>query len=376
MNLLNINSYFLSSSVHNTLEISLIEREINVRTYVPIQRDYVIRDECNLKYDKHINIIKCFSKYDRLLFYYKNMKMYRKLISLYEFGEFDLVHAHSLFTNGYLALKLKEIFGIPYVVTVRDTDINVFFKKRKYLKKLGNKILNQAEYVVFLSPSYKTKLINNYVYDSLKLDIEKKSVVIPNPIEQYWLDHSYLKSNNVENKIKIIYVGQINERKNLLKSIEAIKILINRGYKIEFSIIGKNGKSSLEKEFEKNNFINRIGQMSKQELIYQYRQNDIFLMPSITESFGLVYAEALSQGLPVIYTEGEGFDHQFEDGEVGYSVKYWDEMDIANKLEKIIRNYNELINKTTMKSMKFSPHAVSTLLLDIYNNVLNNKDYS
>ena len=40
--------------------------------------------------------------------------------------------------------------------------------------------------------------------------------------------------------------------------------------------------------------------------------NDIFVMPSVTELL-LVYAEAMSQGLPVIYTRGQGFDGQFEE---------------------------------------------------------------
>jgi len=48
-------------------------------------------------------------------------------------------------------------------------------------------------------------------------------------------------------------------------------------------------------------------------------------MPSITETFGLVYAEALSQGLPVLYTRGQGFDRQFEEGEVGYAVDCFDD---------------------------------------------------
>jgi glycosyltransferase involved in cell wall biosynthesis len=54
------------------------------------------------------------------------------------------------------------------------------------------------------------------------------------------------------------------------------------------------------------------------ELIDIYRANDIFVMPSFTESFGLVYAEAISQGLPVVYSIGQGFDRQFPEGEVGY----------------------------------------------------------
>ena len=43
-------------------------------------------------------------------------------------------------------------------------------------------------------------------------------------------------------------------------------------------------------------------------------------MTSLGESFGLTYAEAMSQGVPVIYSKGQGFDGQFKEGVVGYHV--------------------------------------------------------
>ena len=80
--------------------------------------------------------------------------------------------------------------------------------------------------------------------------------------------------------------------------------------------------------------------MSKELLLSQYRQNDIFILPSKKESFGLVYAEAMSQGLPVIYTKGQGFDGQYPEGEIGYHINPNDSMDIANKILLIVGNYN------------------------------------
>ena len=51
-----------------------------------------------------------------------------------------------------------------------------------------------------------------------------------------------------------------------------------------------------------------------------YAGCDILLVPSTAETFGMVYLEAMSQGVPVLYTKGQGFDGQFEEGEVGFSV--------------------------------------------------------
>ena len=91
----------------------------------------------------------------------------------------------------------------------------------------------------------------------------------------------------------------------------------------------------------------------KVELIHIYRENDIFVMPSHTESFGLVYAEAMSQGLPVIYTKGQGFDGQFPEGEVGYSVNPHSPEDIANKIVYAMQNYEALNVNCREKYKKF-----------------------
>ncbi|HGK7332802.1 TPA: glycosyltransferase [Streptococcus suis] len=65
-------------------------------------------------------------------------------------------------------------------------------------------------------------------------------------------------------------------------------------------------------------------------------------MPSFHESFGLVYAEAMSQGMPVIYTRGQGFDGQFEEGVVGFSVDCIDEVEISNKIISIVKGFKFL----------------------------------
>ncbi|MGX8699596.1 MAG: glycosyltransferase family 4 protein, partial [bacterium] len=72
--------------------------------------------------------------------------------------------------------------------------------------------------------------------------------------------------------------------------------------------------------------------VGKEELIRYYREADLFALPSHKETFGLVYAEAMSQGLPVVYTRGQGFDGQFPDGAVGYAASDRDARELAEKL--------------------------------------------
>ena len=66
----------------------------------------------------------------------------------------------------------------------------------------------------------------------------------------------------------------------------------------------------------------------------------MFLLPSLEETFGRVYVEAMTQGLPVIYTKNQGFDGNFEDGVVGYAIDSQNPQEIANRVIDIVNNYD------------------------------------
>ena len=89
-------------------------------------------------------------------------------------------------------------------------------------------------------------------------------------------------------------------------------------------------------------------------------------MPSFTETFGLVYAEALSQGLPLIYTKGEGFDKVFPEKHIGVSVNPNNPKDIANAINYIIDNYNNIQKKCAIASKKFSWETIAEVYLQHY----------
>lgn len=70
-----------------------------------------------------------------------------------------------------------------------------------------------------------------------------------------------------------------------------------------------------------------------------YAGVDVLLVPSRAETFGMVYLEAMSQGVPVLYTRGQGFDGQFEEGEVGFSVVCGNVKQQAQMLGEITADY-------------------------------------
>ena len=106
--------------------------------------------------------------------------------------------------------------------------------------------------------------------------------------------------------------------------------------------------------------------VQKEELIEFYRSSDIFVLTSHKETFGLVYPEAMSQGLPVIYTRGQGFDGHFDEGKVGYAVSDNDPDELAEVILSITNNYSKLSNNAFELVDKFNWNTIADQLIDIY----------
>ena len=252
-------------------------------------------------------------------------------------------------------MRFAHKYQKPYVVAVRNGDVNIFFKKMIFLRRVGRKILENASAIIFLSNTYKNLVIDRYVASTWQHITEEKSYIIPNGVDDFWIKNINLpKSLEIKSIINAIYVGEITDNKNIVKSAKALSLMAQEGYQITFTIIGKIKEKKVFAALSKYPFIVYKGQMKKELLINEYRKNDIFLMPSKTEAFGLVYAEAISQGLPVIYTKNQGFDGQFEDGIVGYSVDCFDAEDIMKKIKMIIERYDEISRNCIDRADNFS----------------------
>jgi len=368
MRILHINSYYLPGKFYKNLYDKQIQNGLDIDVYVPATFS-AIKDEFD--YGKYTTISRNHGKYDRYIFHLKHYKIYKDIIKKYDIKNYSIIHAHSLFSNGYIAMKLKQNYGVPYIVAVRDTDVNVFFHKMLHLRKTGINILKEATTIVFLSRTYRELVIDKYIPIDLKEEVYRKTAIIPNGIDDFWFQNiGNIKDIQKKDRIKLLHVGVISKRKNISMTIKTAKILQNRGYDVDLTVVGRIDNNHIYKQIKDVQFTKYIPPIPKEELIKIYRENDIFVMPSITETFGLVYAEAMSQGLPVIYTRGQGFDGQFKDGIVGYSVNCFDAEEIANRIEDIINNYSVISNNAINKVKKFDWNALVSIYEYIYMNIL------
>lgn len=366
MNILHICSYYLEKDLYQNLIRALEQNHIDNKVYVPAPKLATASFELH----SSVDVSYCLNKYDRLVFHYKHNKILQDFYSKYDPDSFDMIHAHSLFSNGYIAWQIYQKFNIPYIVAVRDTDLNTFFKYMLHLRGMGVEILKNAQRIVFLSEAYKAELLKRYISNDLHKHILNKSVVIPNGINEFWLKNKNKpRCLKYEKETKIITAGFIGKRKNHLTTASACQKLISIGYSIKYTIVGKIVDKTLHKKLKGNDFVQYIPNQTRDKLMNIFRDNDIFVMPSVTETFGLVYAEAMSQGLPIIYTRGQGFDKQFPDGEVGYSVDYYNVEEIAAKVIDIIEHYSDISQRCINLADKFDWNKISKEYMDIYSQI-------
>lgn len=370
MRILHVNSYYSGNNFFRNLYDKQMVSGLDIKVYVPVSTNV---DTSALDLGDYTTISSSHNKYDRLIFHFKHKKIYNDIIKKYAMNEISIVHAHSLFSNGYIAFRLKKDFKIPYIVAVRNTDVNTFFKYMIHLRPLGVKIIQESEKVVFLSESYRDFVIKKYISAELREEILNKAVVIPNGIDDFWINNKgALKGKPGKDMLRLIYAGTVNRNKNLTTTIKAIEILRRKGYNIIFTVVGKIADKSIYRRITRLLYVNYIPPKAKENLLQIYSANDIFVMPSIHESFGLVYAEAMSQGLPVVYTEGQGFDGQFEEGIVGYHVNCLSAEDIAKKIVFIIEDYKEISNSCIKNVDKFMWKEISNEYVKIYGNIIKN----
>ena len=200
------------------------------------------------------------SLFQRVLFRRKTKKIFIYINGVLNLSTVRLVHAHTLFSDGAVAYNLYKEYDIPYVVAVRNTDIETFFKKMFWLRSMGYDILRNASKIYFISKSNLNNFLKVFPREIIQ-QIEKKIEVSPNGINKIWLENRFIRREAcLSSTINIVYCGDIVSNKNILNVAKAIKTLNERGYSINYHVIGLKEKqtSSYIRKIQKFHFFQCI----------------------------------------------------------------------------------------------------------------------
>lgn len=375
---LHICSYYTGQKLYGNLFRSLSQYDITQHIYIPVRTyteigQHQIHDTPNLYY-YYTHVLK---PWHRFLYFTKINKTYKVLQEKIDISKLKLTHAHCLFSDGGVALKLNKDFGIPFIVAVRNTDVNVFLKKMPHLRAFALTILREAKYIVFINPTLRQKIFERYIPKKYFDELSSKCVCIPNGIDDFWHSNKVVAKKFSRKKLNLLYVGAFVNRKNLPLVIEAAKSLSGR-YDVVLTVIGGGGDANavkgdkevlraIENAKASNLQLDLVGQLDDRERLRKYyRIADVFVMPSRNETFGLVYIEALSQGTPIIYTMDDGVGGLFDEGEVGYGIKSFSVKDVVKGIEDILHNYEAISKRCIEASSGYNWDELTGKYLNLY----------
>lgn len=181
------------------------------------------------------------------------------------------------------------------------------------------------------------------------------------------------KNHAKEKKLKILTISRLIDWKRLEDLFAALKIVDESiGSYIEFTLIGSGDhvkpvqKFMSEKLRLKKCYIEHV---DYDQIFRFYNNNDIFILPSEGDIWGLVVNEALSYGLPVICTSKVGASELVIDGYNGYTVPTRDPLTIAYYINKIYED-KKLLDKLSINASKVGLHWNSSSALHEFNRML------
>lgn len=374
MHILHISGDFCNTKVHVNLYQKLTEQGIRQTIYCPVRdKDQIGRnkfsaDNTEIIYDFVVK------PYHRYVYHIKRRDIFHSLQKKVDLKEIDLVHSATLFSDGGQAYKIYEKYSIPYVVAVRNTDINGFLNLLPNTWPDGKKILCNANKIFFISKALMDKFSNHRIIKPILTEIKDKMMLVPNGIDDYYLDHV---THKLHEGHKILYVGDFSSNKNVKRLCKAILELKKEdGFQdTTLTLVGggKNTNNEVQTIIDIHpDVFHYLGPVyDKEKLCEIFKTHSVFAMPSIHETFGLVYLEALSQNLPIVYTKGQGVDGFFDDT-VGIGVNPMSSNEIKDAIRRILDKQNYYSNNN-VNFDQFRWGIIATEYKNIYYDLISEK---
>lgn len=309
----------------------------------------------------------------------ENFKLYFKSIKeLWEYGknikkeDFDLIHLQHIWDPYiHVMARVARKKGIPYIITPRGM-LEPWIMNQNPLKKRLGMLLYQRKDIIKANAVHATGELER---GNIKnLGFENKIYIIPNGIKK--IDSSKIIADS-KNK-KIIFLSRIHEKKGIEVLLDAWKNLKNNQFILEIAGEGdeiylESLKQKIKKEkIEKVWFVGAKYGEEKWKFI---KSGKIFVLPTYSENFGIVVAEALAVGIPVITTKETPWNELQSE-----NCGWWIDLGI----EPLVNAINDAMSKTpeeleemgkngsALIEKKYIVEKIASQMLELYKSILKN----
>jgi glycogen(starch) synthase len=305
---------------------------------------------------------------------YDQQELYEHAVaSMIEGREFDIVHAHDWLT-ARAAMRVKEKRGCPMILHIHtvESDRAGGQPGNPLVREIESMALLMADRVIAVSQHTKNCIIRDYGIPADKIEVVHNSIditdVIPNDGENVYRYLDLMRSHGYR---VVVNVGRLTIQKGLPNFLRAAREVVYRNPKTLFLIVG-----SGEQYYELIELAADLGiganvlftdfQRGKR-LRDAFAAGDLFVMPSVSEPFGLTALEAIGYDTPALVTNQSGVSEVIKNC---LKVDFWDTHEMANQITAVMQNdelRDNLIDNARHEYMQLSWSGASDKIASMYN---------
>lgn len=292
----------------------------------------------------------------------------------------NIYHGHGLWLLPvywmFLQCKKKQI---PFIISTHGMLEPYAFKFKKTKKRIAFLLFQKS----ILSNSACIHATSQEEAKNIrKLGFSNPIAIIPNGIN---LNEFKFKKPKKNKTLKsVLYLSRIHPIKGIENLINAWKQLdSNLKINWQLKIIGNgeesyiNSLNKLIQQYDLENSVKLVGPLYGNDKIEEIQKADLFVLPSFSENFGIVVAEALACGVPVITTKGTPWeDLKF------FKAGWWIDIGVEPLLEGLIEamslsdeeRFQMGINGRNLALEKYNIESVARQMIELYNWILSEND--
>lgn len=290
----------------------------------------------SFKYVKHTGEIRNIDVFGQSLIYEEAVGR------IVQMGSFDIIHAHDWLTCR-AALRAKMMTGKPLIVHLHSIESDRSGKEfggNPMVREIEALALAVADKVVTVSEHTKCAVMREYGIPAEKIEVVHNHFD-PSNLEPAAGDnvYPYLERMKGLGYRIVANVGRLTIQKGLPNLLHAFKEVVQREPKTFLLLVGDG-----EQKFELINLAAELGIADKvffagfqrgKKYRDAYAVADLFVMPSISEPFGLVALESIGYGTPVLVSHQSGVSEVIRNC---LKVDFWDVREMANQIVAVVQN--------------------------------------
>lgn len=277
----------------------------------------------------------------------------QRVVMHYEDSNFDVIHAHD-WTTIPAAIALKEKTGKPVIYHVHITELdktggNGGHPEVFKIEKEGFEICDK---LVCVSNFVRNRLINDYGVDGSKIEVIHNGGISDLEHNLYSDSDLFIHNDDVKRDKIVLFAGRMTLQKGPEYFLKSAKKVLEYEPDTKFVLIGSGDmfsqiiELSLELDISKSIFFH--GSYTRDEASEFFSRADVFVMPSVSEPFGIVPIEAVVKGTPTIISRQSGISEVLNNC---FKVDFWDVDEMAHKILALLRYDNLHLH---MKELAFS----------------------